>query len=366
MNDSRYSLVDFDYELPEHLIAQAPPARRDASRLLRMDRSSGQLASHAFGELPDLLRDGDLLVLNDTKVIPAKFAATRETGASIEGLFIRADGDGASWQVLLKNARRCKLGETITLQPPDASEPIAQSQGLTLLESLGAGRWRVAPSPAGEAEAILAQFGATPLPPYIRRAQGDSPEDPQRYQTVYAASPGAVAAPTAGLHFTPELFATLAAKKGIEAVHVTLHVGLGTFSPVKQEDLTRHEMHVERYALSPQAAAAILAAKQQSRRIVAVGTTSVRVLESVAAAHAGQLTAGSGETNLFLYPPAKFHIVDALITNFHLPKSTLLMLTAAFADPGGVAGLSKIQKAYQYAIEHEYRFFSYGDAMLIE
>jgi S-adenosylmethionine:tRNA ribosyltransferase-isomerase len=351
-------LNDFQYELPERSIAQNPSAQREKSRLMTFSRPDCIPSDHRFDELPSLLRDDDLLVFNDTRVIPAKFACKRQTGGLIEGLFLNVRDDG-SWCVLLKNAKRCHIGEQIVF---DGDE----QQGIELVENLGTGRWAVSPVPKGSAEKILSKVGATPLPPYIHRENlPRSPEDRERYQTVYAQNPGAVAAPTAGLHFTNDLLGQLC-KKGIELVNVTLHVGLGTFEPVKTNDLTRHDMHSEYYELSPAAADAINLAKSQSRRIVAVGTTSVRVIESVTSSNDGKIVPATGDTKLFLYPPAKFHVTDALITNFHLPSSTLLMLVAAFCDPGGTTGTERILSVYKQAVSREYRFFSYGDAMFIE
>ena len=349
-------LSDFAYPLDAERIAQAPGERRDASRLMSLRRAEGEIGHHRFADLPDLLREGDLLVLNDTRVIPAKFAARRATGGRIEGLFLREERIGV-WEVMLKNAGRCKPGETL--------DPGAGAT-LELGENLGAGRWRVSVRPPQWAAEVLDRVGATPLPPYIRRPDASQdPADRQRYQTVYAAAPGAVAAPTAGLHFTEDLLDALT-RKGIEQARVTLHVGLGTFAPVQCEDLSRHPMHAEWYDLPARAAEQLNAARAAARRVVAVGTTSVRVLEAAAPPPGEAFGSASGWTRLFLYPPAAFAAVDALITNFHLPKSTLLMLVAAFASPGSVDGLATILRAYAEAARLEYRFYSYGDAMLIE
>ncbi len=366
------TLETFDYHLPPGLIAQQPPANRGSSRLMKLCRQTGLVCHHQFSELPGLLRPGDLLVVNDTKVIPAKFFCLRETGGLVEGLYLKSDRSGC-WEVLLKNARRCKPSQRLTFVSPGMTGDPSQARpsqarpGLELVENLGSGRWRVSPEPDGEATEILQQVGQVPLPPYIKRDAGQAQQraDRQRYQTVYAARPGAVAAPTAGLHFTADILAELA-RMGIETARVTLHVGQGTFEPVKCDDLASHDMHTERFELSAESARAISQAKLAGRRVVAVGTTSVRVLESVAARHGGQVVPDRGETKLFLYPPSDFHVVDALITNFHLPKSTLLMLIASFCKPGQTGGIETILNAYAQAIAHEYRFFSYGDAMLIE
>ena len=352
-------LSDFQYELPERLIAQHPVAQREKSRLMAFTRPECIPSDHRFDELPSLLRANDLLILNDTRVIPAKFECRRKTGGLIEGLFLKIYHDG-SWCVLLKNARRCRIGEKLDFSNGD------KQQEIELVENLGDGRWVVVPVPQGSPDKILSKVGGVPLPPYIHRENlPRNPEDQQRYQTVYARNPGAVAAPTAGLHFTNELLGKLR-EKGIELVNITLHVGLGTFEPVKIDDLAKHDMHSEYYELSDTAAEAINLAKSQSRRIVAVGTTSVRVIESVAAANNEKIVPACGDTKLFLYPPANFHVTDALITNFHLPASTLLMLVAAFCNPGGTAGTERILSVYKQAISREYRFFSYGDAMFIE
>jgi len=353
------SADEFDYPLDEHLIAQHPLAQRDRSRLMVLRRSDGTTDHRSIADLPQLLDQGDLLVLNDTRVIPAKFACRRATGARIEGLFLR-EPDTGTWEVLLKNASRCRPDEALDLEG-------AAAVRLLLREDLGRGRWRVQPDPTAPAGQILEAAGRTPLPPYIRRdPQAVDRPDRERYQTVYAARPGAVAAPTAGLHLTRPLLAELAAT-GVDAVHVTLHVGLGTFAPVKTRDLADHPMHAEWYELTAGAADTLNAARREGRRIVAVGTTAVRVLETVAAADAAEPFApAAGWTDLFLYPPAEFHATDALITNFHLPRSTLLMLVAAFCRPADAGGVRVILDAYAEAARLHYRFYSYGDAMLIE
>jgi len=346
---------DFDYELPAERIAQAPVSPRDSSRLMVLDRRTGRRAHHVFRELPGLLGAGDVLVLNDTRVVAAKFACRRRTGGRIEGLFLRELSRG-EWEVMLKGAGRCKPGEELSFVR--AAEVKA-----VLLASAGEGIWHLGVSGRPGAPELLQRVGTTPLPPYIRRpGRLSDSEDRQRYQTVYAADAGAVAAPTAGLHFTEALLDATRAR-GVETVFVTLHVGLGTFAPVKAERLDRHRMHAEFYRLGAEAAGAIAAAKGSGRRVVAVGTTSVRVLEATAAA--GPIAAGEGWTDVFIHPPAEFRVVDALLTNFHLPRSTLLMLVAAFCAPGATDGVGMILDAYTEAIEEGYRFYSYGDAMLI-
>ena len=346
---------DFVYDLPGELIAQQPTERRDACRLMHLERRSGDIRDHVFGDLPDLLRPGDLLVLNDTRVIPAKFVARRPSGGRVEGLFLHQLSHG-TWSVLLNSAGRCKGGEALTL---------SEDYRLVLQSSQGRGQWVVRPDPPAPAMEVLERVGLTPLPPYIRRPGPiDDPQDRLFYQTVFARVPGAVAAPTAGMHFTDELLSALA-DRGVEQTRITLHVGLGTFAPVKAGTLGEHKMHSEWYDLPAQAAEAIRKARADGGRIVAVGTTVVRALAS-AAVRPGPLVPHSGWTDIFIYPPADFPLTDALITNFHLPKSTLVMLTAAFCRPGGLAGREMILSAYRRAIESRYRFYSYGDAMLID
>jgi len=348
---------DFDYPLEPELIAQEPLASRDESRLMRLVRPEGRLSHHRFRDLAELLRDGDLLVLNDTRVMPAKFFLRRATGGRIEALFLSEVRKGR-WEVLLKGAGRCKAGEAMSAEARTGVE-------VRLAENMGGGRYAVDVSPPEEAAAILDRVGTAPLPPYIRRPGGAATEqDRHRYQTVFASAPGAVAAPTAGLHFTDELLGRLRAR-GVQIAFVTLHVGPGTFAPVKGEDLASHVMHSEWYNLPAATAEMLNAARSASRRIVAVGSTALRVLET-AADRPGGFEETSGWTGLYVYPPAEFRAAGALITNFHLPRSTLLMLTAAFCRPGGTGGVKMILDAYAEARRLGYRFYSYGDAMLIE
>lgn len=351
-----------DYRLPEELIAQHPATQRDAARLLVVDRASGSITDSTIRRLAEYFRPGDLLVLNDTKVLPARFHAARATGGQIGGLFIAEDSPGL-WRVMLEGSRRLRVGETLSI----ASQESAARAHMTLLASDGGGVWTAhidaaelgIPVPA-DAESVLARIGRAPLPPYIRRkgstADVDA-EDRKRYQTIYARRPGAVAAPTAGLHLTESLLNTIRGA-GVEVAYVTLHVGLGTFKPVEVEDLAVHKMHAERYTLPAATAAAVRACRDRSGRVVAVGTTSVRVLETAAAADRC-VVSRSGETDIFLYPPYSFRVVDRLVTNFHLPRSTLLALVMAFA------GIDLTQAAYEHAVAARYRFYSYGDAMLI-
>jgi S-adenosylmethionine:tRNA ribosyltransferase-isomerase len=337
----------FDYELPPHLIAQEPCAQRDRSRLLVVRRDERNLSHHHFFELPDLLRAGDLLVLNDTRVLPARLLGKRKrTGGKWEGLFLRALPDG-SWEMVCQTRGRLVAGESIIVD--------SGALELRLLEPLSPGRWKVQPGESTIAANLLQRYGHTPLPPYIRKGL-DIPADRERYQTVFARQEGAVAAPTAGLHFTAETFERLR-KRGIAWSFVTLHVGLGTFQPIQADAPREHRMHSEWGELLEATVSEIASCRARGGRVVAVGTSTVRVLESVAAR--GPLRPWLGETDLFIYPPYPFRAVDALITNFHLPRSTLLLLVSAFA------GVELIEQAYKTAMEKAYRFFSYGDAMLI-
>lgn len=336
------NLEDFDYYLPPELIAQSGAEPRDSSRLMVIDRNSGQITHRIFRDLPQYLRAGDLLVLNESKVIPARTFATNPHGTVLEVLLVREiPSDPGLWEALLKPAKRAKVGSLLTF-----------ADGLTArLEAIaedGTRRLRF----AGNVWEHLERIGNTPLPPYIHASV-----DPARYQTVYARTPGSVAAPTAGLHFTPELLDRLRGL-GVEIHYVTLHVGPGTFKPVHDHP-DRHVMHLEPYQISPQTAEAINRAKAEGRRVMAVGTTVVRTLETAYSTQLGGVQPGSGETQLFIRPGFSFKVVDALITNFHLPKSTLLMLVSAFMGHG------LMKRAYQTAVAERYRFYSLGDAMLI-
>jgi S-adenosylmethionine:tRNA ribosyltransferase-isomerase len=338
----------FDYHLPARLIAQHPCAERDQSRLLVVRRSSGTLEHRLFRDLPDLLNPGDLLILNNTRVLPARLLGRRErTGGKWEGLFLRRLPDNA-WELLGQTRGRLVEGEIIEVEP-----------GGLRLEFAGRsdeGRWLFWPMEIGSPPELLAKYGRTPLPPYIRKGHAE-PGDRERYQTVYAERSGSVAAPTAGLHFTERVSERME-ERGIQKAFVTLHVGVGTFQPIQVEDFRQHRMHQEWGELTPTTAEAILACKQRGGRVVAVGTTSVRLLETAAAS--GIVGPWTGETDLFIYPPYTFQVVDSLVTNFHLPRSSLLLLVSAFA------GVELTRQAYTTAMEREYRFFSYGDAMLIE
>ncbi|HOB75617.1 MAG TPA: tRNA preQ1(34) S-adenosylmethionine ribosyltransferase-isomerase QueA [Phycisphaerae bacterium] len=362
---------ELQFDLPPEYIAQYPADRRDASRLMVVRRDTGQRSHEWFNRLPQLLPPGALLVLNDTRVLPARLHLKRRSGGRIEGLFLHEPEPGV-WEMMLTESRRLRAGELLSIEPPQASpqEPAPAVQ-LKLIDRQEGGMWKAAPVPAGNAHAILMRFGQPPLPPYIKRPRregseaqaehsrptSETVEDAERYQTVYARHPGAVAAPTAGLHFTQEVFDALATA-GISTAFVTLHVGAGTFAPIRCEDLADHPMHAEWYECPEASAAAVNAARAEGRPIVAVGTTSVRVLETCADED-GRLQPGSGWTRLFIYPPYRFKAVDAILTNFHLPGSTLLAMIFAFA------GRETTLAAYEEAIRAEYRFYSYGDAMLI-
>ncbi len=337
----------FDYILPEHLIAQQPAERRDESRLLVVRREAGTLEHHHFRDLPALLAAGDLLVLNDTKVLPARLVGRREqTGGKWEGLFLRGTASGL-WELLAQTRGFTTPGEAIAIEPG----PLR----LILRDRTADRHWLVQPDPAGEPTEWLKRCGQIPLPPYIRKGRAGT-ADVDRYQTVFATHSGSVAAPTAGLHFTPELITRLS-HEDIDTASVTLHVGLGTFEPVKAVDPTQHTIHSEWCEVAPHTVDAIQAAKARGGRVIAVGTTTTRTLES--AAQSGELKPFSGETEIYIHPPFDFQVLDGLITNFHLPRTTLLLLVGAFASS------DLLRQAYEEAIREEYRFYSYGDAMLI-
>jgi S-adenosylmethionine:tRNA ribosyltransferase-isomerase len=349
-------LDDFDYPLPPELIAQAPADRRDASRLLVVPRS-GPLAHRRFSDLPSVLPAGALLVVNDARVVPARLHARKATGGAVEIFAVErraADAGGETWVCLVKGAKSLAPGAALTLEPPRGRAPSSAPPGVRFLGREGEDALVRFDAPLLPA---LDDWGEIPLPPYIAREAGPTEEDRDRYQTVFARAPGAVAAPTAGLHFTGETLAALEAR-GIERVAVTLHVGPGTFAPVRG-DLHRHVMHAERYDVPAATAAAVDAARAAGRPVVAVGTTVVRTLES-ARREDGTIAPGPGETRLFLHPGVRVEVADLLVTNFHLPRSTLLMLVMAFA------GRERILEAYGEAVAARYRFFSYGDAMLLE
>jgi S-adenosylmethionine:tRNA ribosyltransferase-isomerase len=344
-------LSDFDYELPDELIAQEAAPVRDAARLLRLDRTTGTRSHHRVADLDTLLQPGDVLVVNDTRVVPARLLGRREpSGGAVECLLLtRLDGE--RWDALVHPGQKLKVG----------SRAVFEGRGRRLqLEVLARhyhGRRTIRLSAeAGDVDAAIDAIGHVPLPPYIKRA--DDPADRERYQTVFAAARGSVAAPTAGLHFTPALLEQLQAR-GVERQSITLHVGYGTFEPVRTEEVETHRVAAERYAVPASTASAVNRARDEGRRIIAVGTTTTRTLEAVARAHGGRLAPVAGQTDLYIHGDFDFQIVDGLLTNFHLPRSSLLLLVCAFA------GRETILAAYREAVARGYRFYSYGDAMLL-
>ena len=352
--------AEFNFELPPELIAQRPAPRRDESRLLVFHRTSGRIEHRRFHELPELLRPGDVLVLNNSRVIPARLRGTSaRTGGQFEILLVEENAAN-DWWTMLRPARRARAGLQIALHDPTGNPAGICAE---VVEMNDAGYRRLKFSGTPDIRDQLDRLGETPLPPYIRRAH-ELPEDRERYQTVFAGSGGSVAAPTAGLHFTPELLEQIRGR-GVQVCFVTLHVGPGTFLPVKTETLAAHKMHEERFAVSAETAGIVNQARSSGRRVLAVGTTTVRVLESMAALNRGKIVENTGKTGIFIYPPFRCQIVDALLTNFHLPCSTLLMLVSAFAAPGELRGREMILAAYAQAIRERYRFYSYGDAMLL-
>ena len=334
----------FDYALPEALIAQRPADRRDASRLLVLPRR-GAIRHAAFSDLPDLLEPGDLLVANDAKVLRARFRPRRREGGRAEVLLLHPVAQAGCWEAMARPGKRIRKGDRLAL---DAE------RGIEIVDWAAGGN-RIVRFYGIDAGDAMARFGEMPLPPYIRTPPADADE---RYQTVYAAAEGSAASPTAGLHFTPESIATMRAR-GIGWTTLTLHVGAGTFRPVKTDDLRRHVMHAERYEIPSAAVDAIGAARRSGKRVVAVGTTVLRALEA-SSSDDGAIAAGAGETSIFIHPPYRFRTAGALLTNFHLPRSTLLMLVSAFA------GRERVLAAYAEAVERGYRFYSFGDAMFVE
>lgn len=344
-------LKAYDFDLPRRLIAQEPIPNREDARLMVIRRRRGSIAHHRVRDLPKILRPGDCLVLNDSKVIPARLVGYRTaTGGRWQGLFLREE-PGGFWRVLGKTRGKLRYGETLTLLDLEGREDIRLSVGVRDLD----GTWIVRPESPEPVTTILDRVGRVPIPPYIRDGQMIE-SDRERYQTVYARRPGSVAAPTAGLHFTHRLLAELR-DTGIELCWVTLHIGLGTFKPIETPHISQHKMHAEWGEISQETVDKILACRQRGGRVVAVGSTSLRILET--AARDGQLKPFRGETDLFIRPPFEFKVADALFTNFHLPRSTLLVLVYTFG------GFELMRRAYQEAIREEYRFYSYGDAMLI-
>ena len=337
---------DYDYNLPEELIAQDPLEDRSSSRLMVLNKNTGEVSHHIFKEIENMINPGDCLVINDTKVIPARLYGEREdTGAGIELLLLKRKENDV-WETLVKPGKKCRTGAKLVF-----GDGLLKGEIIDVLED---GNRLIQFSYDGIFEEVLDQLGEMPLPPYITHKL----QDKNRYQTVYAKHEGSAAAPTAGLHFTKELLKKLE-DKGVKIVHVTLHVGLGTFRPVKVENTLEHNMHSEYYVVDKEAADTINETKKSGGRVISVGTTSTRTLETVTDEN-GVVHEGSGWTQIFIYPGYKFKAIDALITNFHLPKSTLLMLISALYDR------EEILKAYEIAVKERYRFFSYGDAMLIK
>jgi len=334
---------EFFYELPRDLIAQYPSDRRGDSRLLYLNGTSGKIEDRVFSDLPELLRPGDLLVFNDTRVLPARLFGRKETGGQVEILIERLLGDRQAL-AQLRASKTPRVGARIRIGEKLAVEVISRQEEMFVLEFHG----------ERSVLQILERYGHVPLPPYIERE--DEAIDSERYQTVYARKPGAVAAPTAGLHFTGEILRKLG-ERGIRTAYVTLHIGAGTFQPVRSECIEDHRMHSEYFEVSEAACDGVYETRARAGRVIAVGTTTVRCLEQ--SANSGTLQPCSGETDIFIYPGYRFRVVDGLITNFHLPESTLLMLVCAFA------GREQVLAAYRHAIAHRYRFYSYGDAMLI-
>lgn len=338
--------ADFDFHLPEELIAQTPLEKRDASKLLIVNRKTGEMQDKHFHSIIDMLESGDALVMNDTRVLPARlYGQKEETGGHVELLLLKNTA-GDEWEVLAKPAKRLKVGTRVSFGDGRLSAVVT--------EELTHGGRIVRFEYQGIFLEVLESLGEMPLPPYIH----EKLDDRERYQTVYAKESGSAAAPTAGLHFTKELLAEIQAK-GVHLVYLTLHVGLGTFRPVSVDNLDEHEMHSEFYQLSEEAAATLRSVKENGGRVIAVGTTSIRTLETIGSKFDGQIQADSGWTNIFIKPGYEWKVVDAFSTNFHLPKSTLVMLVSAFA------GRELVLDAYHHAIQEHYRFFSFGDAMFI-
>jgi S-adenosylmethionine:tRNA ribosyltransferase-isomerase len=358
-------IADFDFHLPDELIAQEPLADRSASRMLHLQRATGKYEDRKFVQFPELLRPDDLLVVNNSRVFPARLFG-RRTGLHSQPLSSRNPASKdflqgqvevlltrqvapLEWQALVRPGRKIQVGEKINFSPDLKAEVIGRGEF---------GERTLRFSPVADFFSAVEQLGHVPLPPYI--ARDDRPQDRQRYQTVYARERGSVAAPTAGLHFTPEILSRIR-KRGIEMAEITLHVGLGTFQPVHVENIEEHKMHREVFSIAPEAVEKLNRALETKRRIVAVGTTTVRALEYAAAQNPnGTISAGSGEADIFIYSGFQFRVIGALLTNFHLPQSTLLMLVSAFA------GRENILRAYEHAVKERYRFFSYGDCMFIE
>ncbi len=350
-----YKLTDYDYHLPDDLISHSPEEKRDASRLMHVNRNTGVVSHKKFSDLPDFLNPSDVLVVNNTKVIPARLNGFKETGGKVEVLIIDYTGGIEALsktgyfecECLIRASKRPKDGSLITFENGLSATVIGFTDGIYLVRF----------SSDDDFDASLDKTGKMPLPPYISRKDTPPCDDKVSYQTVYAAEKGAVAAPTAGLHFTDELLDKIRAK-GVQIITITLHVGYGTFVPVRVEDIRDHDIHTEKFFIPADSAAILNAAKKEGRRIIAVGTTTVRTLEYAMQQH-GEVRPGQGDCDLFIYPGYEYKVVDAMVTNFHIPKSTLLMLVSAFA------GKETVFKAYKTAVDEKYRFYSYGDSMLI-
>ncbi|MCS6806762.1 MAG: tRNA preQ1(34) S-adenosylmethionine ribosyltransferase-isomerase QueA [Acidobacteriota bacterium] len=345
-------IAAFDFHLPSELIAQEPLPQRDQSRMLILERATGQWRDGHFWQFPTEVEPGTVVVINNTRVFPARLRGRRAGHqGTVEILLLRPTGP-AQWEALVRPGRVCRQGVHLEFADGALTACVVgyRTEGRRIIQF---------DCPADQLDALIDRYGLPPLPPYIRRPAGaSSPDDYERYQTIYARHRGAVAAPTAGLHFTEQTFAALA-QRGIQVVELTHHVGYATFQPVRVEKVEQHHLDAEEYIISEEAADQINRARRERRTILAVGTTSVRALES-AADPSGMVTAGPGRTSLFIYPGYRFRVVDALLTNFHLPRSTLLMLVCAFASH------ALVMRAYQHAVEHRYRFYSYGDCMLIK
>ncbi len=349
MSANDWKLSSYDYELPQSLIAQHPTPRREQSRMLFLERQSGRISNHNFAEIVSLLPESSCLVINNTKVLPARLPGKRQTGGKIEALLIEEKYNGF-WSAIVRKARRIKSGERLEFC---GGQLYAVAQ-----ERLEEGEWLLKFEEPEHLKERLEKFGLPPLPPYIERREASdlqNEEDRERYQTCYASVPGAIAAPTAGLHFTPEILAKIR-NRGIEILEVTLHVGLGTFSAIEVEDIRKHKMHAEFFSVTAQALEQLKKYRQNQKKIICLGTTSVRVLESLAQQN---FKVSSGWTDIFIHAPYKFRMMDGLLTNFHLPKSTLMLLVSAFC------GRDFLLTAYHKAVAEKYRFFSYGDCMFI-
>jgi len=341
-------ISEFDYELPEELIAQQPLDRRDASRMLVLDRQNESWADSVFSEFPEHLRSNDVVVVNNSRVIPARLSGRRaETGGAVEVFLVR-EVEPRIWEALVRPGGRLRAGARVVFGDQELIGELIDEPGHELR--------RVRFEYEGSFESLLLEFGSTPLPPYIKRPTGDSAADRERYQTIYSKSPGAIAAPTAGLHFTDAILERV--KERASVVEVTLHVGYGTFEPVRVDDVDQHSVSSERFTISNEAAQTINGARSNGGRVIVVGTTTMRALES-SATGAGRIEARSGEASLTIKPGYRFRVADALLTNFHLPRSSLLVLVSAFA------GRELVLRAYRHGVAERYRFYSYGDCMFI-